>query len=122
MVGKRKKAAAAAAAATKAAKAKLRSAKHAPDQPSKEARRALADGRRARKLEHRRRDKRLLPTDADWALPAPSGLVGRLERPKVKSKHKSYFEFAENVEKKKKLEFQVGIRTILTWISDSCNR
>lgn len=43
-----------------------------------------------------------------WAAPVPPGLVGRLDAPKVKSKYKSYFEFAENTEKKKKLEFQVG--------------
>ncbi|RDW82093.1 hypothetical protein BP6252_03205 [Coleophoma cylindrospora] len=44
-----------------------------------------------------------------WAQlpPVPSGLVARLEAPKIKSKHQSYFEFAENTEKKKKLETTV---------------
>lgn len=51
-----------------------------------------------------------------WAQlpPVPSGLVARLEAPKIKSKHQSYFEFAENTEKKKKLETTV-IMTALGW-------
>ena len=118
MVGKRKKAKekkAAAAAngngnASKTTKAKLRSAKHASDPAAIQAARAMAEERRARKLDHRRRERRVRPTNAEWAIPAPRGLVGRLERPKVISKHKSYFEFAENVEKKdKRLEFEVCI-------------
>ncbi|KAG0646322.1 hypothetical protein D0Z07_8369 [Hyphodiscus hymeniophilus] len=120
MVGKRKKAKKAASiavvngTASKAPKAKLRSAKQASNSAGKRARaaiqepRATAEERRARKLDHRRRDRKIRPTDAEWAIPAPRGLIGRLERPRVISKHKSYFEFAENVEKKdKKLEFEV---------------
>jgi hypothetical protein len=55
-----------------------------------------------------------------WALPAPADLVGTLEKPTRKSKYHSYFEFAENTEKKdKKLEFQAGslrhfLRVLLT--------
>jgi hypothetical protein len=43
----------------------------------------------------------------DWTAPLPPGLVARPERPQVSSKHKSWFEFVENKEKKKKLEFEV---------------
>jgi len=43
----------------------------------------------------------------DWSAPLPPGLVARLEKPRVSSKHKSWFEFVENKEKKKKLEFEV---------------
>ena len=44
----------------------------------------------------------------DWDAPLPPGLVARPERPRVSSKHKSWFEFVENKEKKKKLEFEVS--------------
>lgn len=68
--------------------------------------------RRNHKLEVRRETKRAEKRgrfDADWDLPAPPGLVARLDLPKVKSKYRSYYEFAENAEKQeKKLEFQVG--------------
>ena len=36
-----------------------------------------------------------------------AGLVAKLDVPKI-SKHKTYFEFAENADKKKKLEVEVG--------------
>ncbi|CCU77255.1 hypothetical protein BGHDH14_bgh02873 [Blumeria hordei DH14] len=63
--------------------------------------------RRAKKLEQRRREKRIF-TAQDWAAPAPSNLVAQLDIPKVKTKYQSYFEFTDNPEKKeKKLEFQV---------------
>ncbi|KAK4236163.1 hypothetical protein C8A03DRAFT_17165 [Achaetomium macrosporum] len=42
----------------------------------------------------------------DWSAPLPPGLVARPERPKISSKHKSWFEFIENKDKKKKLEFE----------------
>ena len=42
-----------------------------------------------------------------WSLPAPTHLVAKLDLPKPQSKYHTYFEFAENTEKKKKLEFQV---------------
>ena len=67
--------------------------------------------RRLRKLEQRRRDKAKI-TPGQWAEPAPAHLVGKLNVPKVKSKYQSYFEFAENTEKKKKLEFQVNLPAI----------
>jgi hypothetical protein len=59
------------------------------------------------KKEHRKRDKKVYTADM-WAVPAPSHLVARLEVPKHKSKYHSYFEFAENTEKKKRLEFKVS--------------
>jgi hypothetical protein len=60
------------------------------------------------KKEHRKRDRKTYTADM-WAVPPPSHLVARLEVPKHKSKYHSYFEFAENTEKKKKkLEFKVG--------------
>ena len=114
-MGKRKRAAAVAAMAAihKEQSGRQRpekAARHARDPAATQAKREIADDRRARKLEHRRRDRKTRPKDAEWALPAPSGLVGRLERPKVVSKHKSYFEFADNSERKdKKLEFQVRV-------------
>ena len=36
-----------------------------------------------------------------------AALVAKLDAPKI-SKHKTYFEFAENADKKKKLEVEVG--------------
>lgn len=59
------------------------------------------------KKEHRKRDRKAY-TAENWAVPAPSHLIARLEAPKHSSKYHSYFEFAENTEKKKKrLEFKV---------------
>ncbi|KAK4162273.1 hypothetical protein QBC43DRAFT_80821 [Cladorrhinum sp. PSN259] len=43
----------------------------------------------------------------DWKAPLPMGLVARPDRPRVSSKHKSWFEFVENKDKKKKLEIQI---------------
>ncbi len=64
--------------------------------------------RRAMKLEKRRKEKKAFTAD-QWREPAPSHLVAKLDIPRVKSKYQSYFEFADNPEKKeKKLEFQVG--------------
>src|SRR3954469_4690291 len=68
--------------------------------------RAEKQTRRERKLELRKREKKQY-TAEQWAIPAPSHLVARLERPKHKSKYHSYFEFAENTEKKKHLEHKV---------------
>jgi hypothetical protein len=63
--------------------------------------------RRNAKLDHRKKERKQYSAD-QWAVPAPSHLVARLEPLKHKSKYHSYFEFAENTEKKKKkLEFQV---------------
>jgi hypothetical protein len=67
--------------------------------------------RRANKLaerERRKKEKKAI-TPAQWNAPAPSHLVAKLDIPRIKSKYQSYFEFAENPEKKeKKLEYQVG--------------
>jgi hypothetical protein len=51
-----------------------------------------------------RRHPRLLQ---DPKAPVPANLVARPDVPKASSKHHSYFEFVENENKKKKLEFQV---------------
>lgn len=94
MVGNRKKALRSKALATLAAK-----------QQKGVSRRGKED-RRAAKLERRRKEKRTYTAEA-WAEPAPQHLVAKLDVPKHSSKYQSYFEFAENKEKKKKLEFQV---------------
>jgi hypothetical protein len=94
----------------KTAKQKAKAARAAEEpRPTKEA-------RRQNKLERRRRENRLIPADM-WDLPAPQGLVGKLDKPKLTSKYHSYFEFAENTEKKdKKLEFQVCCSRRLTCV------
>ncbi|KAB8290673.1 hypothetical protein EYC80_008314 [Monilinia laxa] len=68
--------------------------------------RAGKEDRRAAKLERRKKEKKSY-TAQDWAEPAPDHLIAKLDLPKHSSKYQSYFEFAENKEKKKKLEFQV---------------
>ncbi|TAQ88086.1 hypothetical protein B7494_g3612 [Chlorociboria aeruginascens] len=74
--------------------------------------RATKEERRAAKLDLRRREKRNITADM-WAAPTPPGLVAKLDIPKVKSKYQSYFEFAENTEKKeKKLEFKAGFQFV----------
>ncbi|CZR53287.1 uncharacterized protein PAC_03165 [Phialocephala subalpina] len=74
---------------------------------TKDGRPLTKDERRIRKLERRKKEKRNYTAD-DWAAPAPSHLVAKLDLPKVKSKYQSYFEFADNPERKeKKLEFTV---------------
>ncbi|CAL3972552.1 unnamed protein product [Diplocarpon coronariae] len=98
-MGKKKKAAAA------KAQAGTSGAKTAPG-TSKD--RLRTQERRARKLLERRKKEKKSYTAMDWSVPAPSHLVAKLDLPKVKSKHQSYFEFTQNPEKKqKKLEFQV---------------
>ncbi|KAK0116968.1 hypothetical protein ONS96_012812 [Cadophora gregata f. sp. sojae] len=63
--------------------------------------------RRAQKLEKRKQEKKNMTAEM-WAAPAPTHLVAKLDLPKVQSKYQSYFEFADNPEKKqKKLELQV---------------
>lgn len=57
---------------------------------------------------HRRDRKGVLH---DWTGPMPRGLVARPQIAQPKTKHHSYFEFVENKDKKKKLEFQVYITT-----------
>jgi len=44
----------------------------------------------------------------DWTAPPAPGLVARPDKPQVNSKYKSYLEFIENPEKKKKLEVSVS--------------
>lgn len=51
------------------------------------------------------RHRRALRSQYDPKAPVPQGLVAKPAIPKIK--HHSYFEFVENKEKKKKLEFQV---------------
>ena len=51
------------------------------------------------------RHKRALRSQYDPTAPVPEGLVAKPAIPKAK--YHSYFEFVENKEKKKKLEFQV---------------
>lgn len=64
--------------------------------------------RRAHKLEKRKQEKKNYTAEM-WAAPAPTHLIAKLDQPKLKSKHQSYFEFADNPERKqKKLEFEVG--------------
>ena len=43
----------------------------------------------------------------DWTAPLPAGLKAKPDRPQCSSKHKSWFEFIENKDKKKKLEIEV---------------
>ncbi|KAH7407576.1 hypothetical protein BKA64DRAFT_666918 [Cadophora sp. MPI-SDFR-AT-0126] len=94
MVGKKKKAA-------KRAKAEASTA----IKPSR--RGGSKQDRRAHKLEKRKQEKKNLTAEM-WAAPAPTHLVAKLDLPKIQSKYQSYFEFADNPEKKqKKLEFQV---------------
>lgn len=93
-----------------ATKAKTTVSKKGGGHPTKEE-------RRAHKLERRKKEKRNYTAD-DWAVPAPSHLVAKLDVPKVKSKYQSYFEFADNPEKKeKRLEFTVGAFSLLSFIT-----
>lgn len=59
-----------------------------------------------RKVGQRRKEKRKLRTDWGRKIPAPANLIAKPVIPK--SKHHSYFEFAENTDKKKKIEFLVS--------------
>ena len=98
MGSKKKKLASAKAKATIAAKASRRGT-------NKDERHASKLDRR--KLEGRKQKKTY--TAEMWAVPAPSHLVAKLDVPRFKSKYQSYFEFAENTEKKdKRLEFKVS--------------
>jgi len=49
-----------------------------------------------------------------WGDTLPPGLVAKPVMAQPKSKHRSYFEFVENTDKKKKLEFQV-LGTFQAW-------
>lgn len=59
------------------------------------------------------RHKRAQRSQYDPQAPVPEGFVAKPVAPKPK--HHSYFEFVENKEKKKKLEFQVEKKTICRW-------
>jgi len=78
-------------------------------QSSKKSKAAEKAERRQRKLQARlaRKPKKKPKFPETWDGPIPAHLVARLDAPKVKTKYQSYFEFAENTEKKKKLETQV---------------
>ncbi|KAK3905352.1 hypothetical protein C8A05DRAFT_12801 [Staphylotrichum tortipilum] len=54
--------------------------------------------------ERHKRDRR--GNFMDWSAPLPPGLVAKPERPRINSGHQSWFEFVENKDKKKKLEFE----------------
>ncbi|SPQ27640.1 d487d256-7fb5-4afb-b3ad-b0d068a0370c [Thermothielavioides terrestris] len=62
----------------------------------------VGSGNHAKERHKRDRRGNLL----DWSAPLPPGLVARPEKPRISSKHKSWFEFIENKDKKKKLEFE----------------
>ncbi len=66
-----------------------------------------AKARHEKKLSRRKRAHNMMQAD-DWHAPLPPGLNGKLEVPKISSKYATYFEFADNLEKKKKLDFTVG--------------
>lgn len=103
MVGRRKKALQAKGVVHKNPQKEAQEAQKAQKSRST---RAGKEERRAKKLERRKKEKRSY-TAQDWAEPAPDHLIAKLDLPKHSSKYQSYFEFAENKEKKKKLEFQV---------------
>lgn len=92
----------------KVMKPKAKASKPKAGPSGSRAAKATKDMRRLHKLEKRRKEKKALTAD-DWNAPVPSHLVAKLDVPRVKSKYQSYFEFAENSEKKeKRLEFGVG--------------
>lgn len=103
-MGKKKKNAAAAAKTIATA---ARAARRAAREERKMAKSAKENKVLKRAKEVKKRERKTHTADM-WAVPAPSHLVARLEVPKHKSKYHSYFEFAENTEKKKRLEFKVG--------------
>jgi len=84
---------------------------------SRTTKRLEAAERREQKLRRRAEKERLLKKDKNmkhskitaemWEQPPPAHLVAKLEVPKVTTKYQSYYEFAENTEKKKKLETMV---------------
>ncbi|KAK4228479.1 hypothetical protein QBC38DRAFT_414617 [Podospora fimiseda] len=80
----------------------------------KEKKKRAALGVASAKERHKKGIKRT--TGHDWKAPIPPGLVAKPDRPRVMSKHKSWFEFIENKDKKKKLEIQVTERkTTFRW-------
>lgn len=106
--GSKKRLAAAKPAAKGVAKAASKAGKaHRTAKGAAKASNGTKAERRAHKLEQRKKEKKAI-TPAQWNEPAPSHLVAKLDVPRISSKYQSYFEFAENSEKKeKKLEFKV---------------
>lgn len=102
MVGKKKKAKL--AQTLKPVKTGKKNKKTAPRVETREQLNATNELRRLKKLEKRRHEKQAITAEM-WAAPVPSHLVARLDVPKITTKHKTYFEIADNHEKKKKLEF-----------------
>ena len=67
----------------------------------------VAKARHDKKMIERRKISHKMMRSEDWSNPPPAGLNGKLELPKISSKYATYFEFADNHEKKKKLEYTV---------------
>jgi len=101
MPGKKRKA--------KEASTKIKAARKQSQKLSKNALAAVAKDRHAKKIERRKLSHKLMRAE-DWAIPPPPGLNGKLAVPKLSSKYATYFEFADNHEKKKKLEYQVSVK------------
>jgi hypothetical protein len=59
------------------------------------------------------RHRRIPKSQFDPKAPMPTGFVAKPAHPQSKSKHHTYFEFVENKNKKKKLEFQVAAGPLL---------
>ncbi|KFH44688.1 hypothetical protein ACRE_045580 [Hapsidospora chrysogenum ATCC 11550] len=57
------------------------------------------------------RHRRIPKSQFDPKAPMPTGFVAKPALPQSKSKHHTYFEFVENKNKKKKLEFQVTTKS-----------
>jgi hypothetical protein len=78
--------------------------------PSKKMRNLEKEERRLHRMQirmDRKRAGKKKKFTGTWEGETPANLVAKLDAPKVKTKYQSYFEFAENTEKKKKLETQV---------------
>jgi hypothetical protein len=57
------------------------------------------------------RHRRIPKSQFDPKAPVPAGLIAKPSLPQSKSKHHIYFEFVENDNKKKKLDFQVTTKS-----------
>ncbi|KAG9235466.1 hypothetical protein BJ875DRAFT_270317 [Amylocarpus encephaloides] len=91
----------------KATKAQMPAVNNGSSVKAKKASNARNQEDRRQKKIGQRMEKPMIAASI-WDEPAPSHLVAKLDMPKVKSKYQSYFEFAENTEKKeKKLEIQI---------------
>lgn len=119
--GNKKRLAAAKPSAKGAAKAATKAGKaHRTAKGAVKASHGTKAERRAHKLEQRKKEKKAI-TPAQWNEPAPSHLVAKLDVPRITSKYQSYFEFAENSEKKeKKLEFKVCYNIFISLRKSRC--